>query len=117
MAMHDTLPIYKAAKQLLKLVLVLPKDMRKDLKHLIGGELLRESLKIMNLIRSTNKARDRAKGPYLEELLERLQYVEDLVTGCNEVAFISHKQYAEIVPVTQSLGKQASGLKNKYAPA
>lgn len=115
MALHKTLPIYKAAKQLLKLCLELPKDMRKDAKYLIGKELLRESLGIMRMIRRMNIARDGAKAPFIEEILEKVQFIEDLVGACDDTHLITTKQYAQITPVIESIGRQAGGLKNRYA--
>jgi len=114
MALHHTLPIYKAAKQLLRLVLDLPKDMRKDAKFLIGRELLRESLAIMRLVRRANIAVDRAKVPHIDEILEKVQFIEDLVGACDDARLVSKKQFAEVIEVSQSIGKQANGWKKTY---
>jgi hypothetical protein len=112
MAHHTTLPIYQKARQLLTLVLNLPKDMRKDARFLIGRELLRESLAIMKLIRRMNMTFGTARVAYLDELLEKLQFIEDLVTSCDDTHLISPALYEQVTKVTQNLGKQANGLKN-----
>ena len=114
MALHHTLPIYKAAKQLLRLVLDLPKDMRKDAKYLIGRELLRESLAIMRLVRKANIAVQKAKVPYIDEILERVQTVEDLVQVCHDAHLISNTLLANVLEKAQSVGKQANGWKKTY---
>lgn len=114
MALHHTLPIYGAAKQLLRLTLDLPKDMRKDAKFLIGRELLREALAIMRLIRRANMAQGPAKVPYIEDILEKVQFVEDLVGACDDSHLISKTQYAQVLESTRSVGKQANGWKKRY---
>lgn len=114
MALHHTLPIYKAAKQLLRLTLDLPKHMRKDAKFLIGRELLRESLAIMRLIRRANMAQGPAKVPYIDDILEKVQFIEDLVGACDDTHLVSKQQYAGVIEHTQSVGKQANGWKRTY---
>lgn len=114
---HETLPIYKKARELTVLVLGLPKDMRKDARPLIGRELLRESLAIMRLVRTVNMARDGAKVPHLGLLLEKVQLIQDLVTVCDDTHLISPKQYADVIAVTENLGQQAGALKRTYARA
>ena len=114
MALHHTLPIYRAAKQLLRLVLDLPKNMRKDAKFLIGRELLRESLAILRLVRKANIAVQKAKVPHIDEILEKVQLIEDLVGVCDDTHLISRKQFADVIECAQSVGKQANGWKKTY---
>ena len=114
MAMHLTLPIYKASKRLLTVVLDVPKDMRKDAKFLIGKELLTEALAIMRLVRKANMAFDKAKVPHIDEILEKLQYIEDLVVAAHDATLLSDAKLARVQVCTQDVGKQANGWKKHY---
>ena len=65
MALHHQLPIYKVAYNLFDLVTNLVRNMPRDFKQSIGGEINRECLRIVVLIARANSARD--KAPHLSE--------------------------------------------------
>lgn len=107
MANHTTLPIYKAAYDLLDAITNLAKNMPRDFKHSIGGKLRDECIEIITLIFRANVSLD--KAPHLIVLLESLQVCELLVRLSRDKHLISTKQYAKVVEITTSIGKQANG--------
>ncbi|MDO8932970.1 MAG: four helix bundle protein [Rhodocyclaceae bacterium] len=107
MALHTNLPIYKVAYELFDLVTNLVRNMPRDFKQSIGGEINRECLRIVVLIARANSARD--KAPYLSDLLERLQVAEFLLRISRDKHLISTGNYAEAIKLTDSVGKQANG--------
>ncbi len=113
MAIHNALPIYKAAYDLLDLSTDLVKNMRRDLKHVFGGKITEECIEILVLIGRANAARD--KGQLLLDLLERLQVAEFLIRLACDKKLISTKQYARSVELTTSIGKQANGWRGKQS--
>lgn len=113
MANHTTLPIYKAAYDLLDAITDLAKNMPRDFKQSIGGKLRDECIEIITLIFRANVSHD--KAPHLIVLLECLQVCELLVRLSRDKHLISTKQYAKVVEITTSIGKQANGWRRSAA--
>jgi hypothetical protein len=109
MALHHELPIYRQTYELLTRVLQVTRNIPRDFKRLIGEELRTECVKMMVLIFRANVAAN--KIPHIQELLERLQVVELMLRMSKDMKWISITQYASIVEITQSVGKQATGWK------
>ena len=59
MANHTDLPIYKAAYNLLDVVMDLVKNMPREFKRLIGEEIAKESSAIMILVFRANVAQEK----------------------------------------------------------
>lgn len=114
MALHTELPIHKAAYDLLDVVVELVKNMPRDFKQSLGGELRDECLAVLLAIYRANVASD--KVPHLNALIERLQMVILMLRLARDKQMISTKGFARTVPLTQSIGKQATGWRNKYLP-
>lgn len=110
MAIHTTLPIYKAAYDLLDAVTDLSKNMPRDFKASIGGKLRDECVEIVVLIFRANVSRD--KTPHLTSLVERLQVSELLLRLSRDKRLISIPQYAKVIEITGSIGKQANGWRS-----
>ncbi|KVF49545.1 MULTISPECIES: four helix bundle protein [Burkholderia] len=110
MALHNQLPIYRAAYGLLDDVTNLVKNMPRDFKRSIGEKISAECIEIMVLVFRANVAAD--KAPHLVELLERLQVIELLLRLSMDKRLIARDGYAAAVEKTTSIGKQATGWKN-----
>ena len=115
MALHTSLPIYRAAYSLFDLITSLVRNMHRDYKQSIGGKLRDEQVEIMVLIFRANTSRDKAE--HLSALIERLQVIELLLRLSRDKRLISTVQYARTVELTQSIGKQASGWRRSALPA
>ncbi len=115
MALHTELPIHKVAYDLAGLAIDLIKNMPREVKAVIGGELRDECLKLIVLIFRANVAAD--KRVHLAELLERQQVVELLLRLSRDKRYISTGQYARAIAFTGSIGKQANGWKKYVSPA
>ena len=109
MALHNDLPIYKQAYELLKLATNITKNMPKDFKGSIGGEIRSLCVQSVILIARANASQD--KAVHLTNLLEQVHAAEILFRLCKDMRFISTKQYAEAVQLTDAVGKQANGWK------
>ena len=115
MALHTALPIYKVAYDLLGAATDLVKNMPRDYKASIGARIRDECVALVVLIFRANIARN--KTPYLDELLERLQVTELLLRLSRDKHFVSSKQYAGAIALTDSIGKQANGWRKSSAAA
>lgn len=107
MAIHTALPIYKEAYELLKLATTITKNMPKDFKASVGGEIRALCVQSVLLIARANAAQD--KAPHLSTLLEQIHAVEILFRLAKDMRFISTGQYANAIQTTDAIGKQANG--------
>jgi hypothetical protein len=115
MALHSDLPIFKVAYDLLDVIVGLVRNLPRDIKGVIGGELRDSSLKMLVLIFRANVSTD--KAPHLAALIETAQKIELLLRLARDKHWISTKQYAAAILLTTSIGKQATGWKKKFATA
>jgi hypothetical protein len=106
-ALHTSLPIHKTAYDLLDVVTDLARNMPRDFKQSIGGEIRNEIVEIIKAIFRANCARD--KDPHLEGLQEHLQVVELWLRLSRDKKLISTAQYGKAIALTNSVGKQATG--------
>lgn len=112
MAIHTNLPIYKVTYEFLHLATKITGNMPRDYKASLGGKIRDECVELLVLIARANIAEN--KVPYLAELLERLQVTEVFLRLCKDMQFISVRQYAKAIELTQQVGKQATGWR-KFA--
>ena len=110
MAIHNELPIYKAAYELLQLAAALVKNFPRSVKVSIGAAIERACVNICLLVAKANAAMD--KAPHLDKLLEQQQEAELLIRLAKDMKFISIHQWASAVELTTSVGKQANGWKS-----
>lgn len=113
MALHKDLPVYKLSYDLLSLSTDLVRNLPRDIKASVGGRLRDECLEVLVLVARANAALD--KTPHLTKLLEHLQVAELLLRLAHDKRFISDKQYARSVEVTDSVGAQVGGWKKAMA--
>lgn len=107
MAIHSELPIYKAAYDLLDVAIESTRQMRRDVKQILGRKLVDECVEITVHIQQANRARD--KAPLLLVLQERTQAAEVLFRVCRDKRYLDLGKYARAVELTQSIGRQATG--------
>ena len=107
MALHIDLPIYKLAYDLLSLATELTRNMPRDFKASLGAQIRNECIGLIVHIGRANVAAD--KTPHLDNMLEGLQVVELLMRLSHDKRFISPKQWAGSVALTDRIGQQAGG--------
>jgi hypothetical protein len=113
MAIHHQLPIYKEVYDLFKLATTITKNMPKDFKASIGGEIRSAMVQSVILIARANAAQD--KTPHLTALLEHIHTSEILFRLSKDMRFISTGQYATAISLTDVIGKQANGWRKSVA--
>lgn len=112
MALHTSLPIYKVAYDLLSAATDVTRSVPRDYKSL-GSMIREECIEIVILIARANEARD--KVPHLDALLEHLRVTELLLRLSRDKRLIANGQYAKVVELTTSVGKQANGWRKHSA--
>jgi uncharacterized tellurite resistance protein B-like protein len=113
MAMHDQLPIYKIAFDLLSLATDLTRNMPRDLKAGLGAEVRAECIKMLMSIARANSNIN--KIAHITDIIERNDVVKFLLRLFKEKRYISIKQHAAAIELIESISKQANGWKKKYA--
>lgn len=114
--LHSDTEIYKAVIALAKFSVLAVRQMPRDVKRVIGDLLRDETLWMGVLVMRANIARDAAKVPHLVEILEHLELVKMALRIAHELGFIARATWAQSIPLTDSVGKQANGLKTYFAP-
>lgn len=113
MAIYRELSIYKSAYELLVQAAQITRNFPRDFKKSVGDKVRDECVEIIVLIFKANVSYN--KLPHIESLQERLQVVELLLRLSKDMRFISTKQYAAVIEITDEIGKQSTGWKKQQA--
>ena len=116
MAMHSDTDLYRAIAEFQKFVARRAPHLPRDVKRLYGERLVDESLNMLVTMRHANIAREAAKIPLLEELLDRLEICQAILRTLRELGHLPNTAFSEGLPLVASIGKQAVALRNHFAP-
>jgi len=86
MSLHSDTDLYRAIAEFQKFVARRCVHLPRGVKGLFGERLVDESLNMMVTMRHANIARDAAKVPLLEELLDRLEIAQAILRVLRELA-------------------------------
>ncbi len=109
MAMHTSLPIYKISYDLLSLATDLVRNIPRDIKVGLGAKVRDECIEILMLIARANAAVD--KAAHIAKLVEHNEVIKVLLRVFKDKGYISVKQHANSIELTEAIGKQANGWK------
>lgn len=108
MAQYQHLPIYKATYELLVSVNQITAGFPKAYKYSLGDKLRSEVVELVVFIFKANSSKtDRVQQASL--FLERLQVVALVLRLCKDLRLLTVKEFAEIVSLSDGLGRQAQG--------
>jgi hypothetical protein len=107
MALHTETEIYAGCFELLGAAVDTIRNMRRDVKPILGKMIVEACVELDLWLRAANIAAD--KEPHLLKFLERLEVIEFLMRTCRDRNYVPVKAYAEIILRTQSIGKQVNG--------
>ncbi len=111
MALHSELPLYRSCYDLLGVAAEVIRNMRRDIKRALGDRLLNSCIGLDLHLRQANIDQD--KEPELLRLLAELEVIELLARVCRDKHWIPIAHYAQIVELTQSIGKQTNGWRRE----
>lgn len=117
MGLHFETQIYAAVVELGKVVLPLVRNMNRDVKQLLGRLIIDEVLWMGVLIMRINKAPGASRPPMIEDLIEHLELVQMALRFCRELKYIAPADWSKSLPLVESIGKQAYGWRDSFAPA
>jgi hypothetical protein len=113
MALHSDTDIYKANYELIFGIVKIAKNMPRDFKAILGGELRDHALMIAILILRANMAED--KMPFLDQIVERKESIDLLTRLSRDLHLISPGQYGEIIELAANVGRQANGWRKQQS--
>lgn len=113
MALHSDTAVYKANYDLIMAIVKIVKNMPRDYKAIIGGELRDHALTIAILILRANMAED--KLPHLNQIIERKESIGLLTRLARDLRLISPGQYGEIIEQAANVGRQVNGWRKQQA--
>lgn len=108
MAQIKHLPIYKTTYELLELIVRVTKGFPRDFKYSLGDKIRGEVIDLVVFIFKAN-ATKQERMENASKIIERTQVIELLVRLTKDLRLINVKQFSEIVLLSDSLGRQASG--------
>jgi hypothetical protein len=117
MGLHSDTELYRTVIDFQKFVARAVVNLRRDVKKIYGERLVDESLWMAVIVRKANIARDHAKLPYFEELLDQLEITQVILRVLRDIDRLPNARFAESLPLTASIGKQTIALRNHFAPA
>jgi hypothetical protein len=109
MAQYKHLPIYRITYELLQRIVDATTHFPRDFKFTLGQKMKDEAIELVVLIYRANSSK--SKEIHINSMLERLQVIELLLRLSLDMRVLPAKNYAAIVEMIESLGKQASGWK------
>jgi len=113
MALHSDTAIYKANYDLIFSIVKVVKNMPRDFKAILGGELRDHALMVAILILRANMAEN--KMPYLDQIVERKESIDLLTRLSRDLRLISPGQYGEIVELAANVGRQVNGWRKQQS--
>ncbi len=109
------LPVYRDTFELVSLLMDYVAIFPKNHKYTIGQKITNVSLELFEYLQLANRAADNraTRVKYLEGFLIKFELLKVLLRLCNEKRIITIKQSARIAILTEKIGKQVTGWKNK----
>lgn len=102
------LPIYRATYRLLEKVAHYSKHFPRNYKLSLAGRLQDECTEMVMDVYRANAARA-GRREIVERILERVRVVELMLRLCRDLRLISIKQFANVIEMTEAIGRQAYG--------
>ena len=115
--MHFDTDIYQTVERLGDALLAAGANMPRNVKPLLGGRLFDETVMMALLIRNAAIARGHAKVPYYDELLQEIEATQFMLKRAFANRYLSPSAYSATLPLTESVARQANGLRSKFVSA
>lgn len=107
MAIYSTLPVYKDTYKLIQRLFTLTRHFDREYKYTLGQDIKRDTMNLVRHIYRANQAVD--KSAHLSSFIDDFQIVKLQVRLCLDMKLINTNQFAEVVQLMDSIGKQING--------
>lgn len=113
---HNQLPIYHTVTDLQSVIMGALAHVNRDVKPWLPELLAYESTWLSVQIRHANIARDAAKVPAIDAVLDQLEFLQVQLRHAREHKYLPNSVWERCLPLIVSAGKQATSWKNSFAP-
>lgn len=110
LALTETLPVYLDVYRLIQLLYLRTRDFPREYKYSLGQDMRRDALILVRSIYRANRSEH--KRQWLEEFLDNFEVLKLEIRLCVDLRLLSPRQQAELAPLMESIGKQATAWKN-----
>lgn len=114
MALYYTLPIYKDTYRLILLLFRLTKDFPREYKFTLGQDIKQDAMQLVRHIYRANSSSD--KKSHLEHFKDDFEIIKLQIRLCYDMRLIATKHLSEVIELSESIGKQASGWSRVTSP-
>jgi len=111
MALYNDLPVYKDVYKLILGIFGFTSTFPREYKYTLGQDMKRDAMQLVRSIYRANRSRE--KQQYLEEFLDNFELIKLEIRVCVDLRILSIKKQAELSVLLESIGKQATGWRNK----
>ena len=111
--LHEDLPIYKTAQDLLNLALHVQVQIRKEFKHTLGRQIPDMCARMLVLMARANASKHEQRAYFLEEILMEKYTLTALFRAAFDMKLIGHKLWGNATLLLKSIGDQAGGWLKK----
>ena len=112
MAKAEDLPIFKAAYDLLERLMELSKELPKFFRYSVGTRMVDLCLDLLGHIYRANMSME-GRAQVLTDLLIDYRQLQMLLRVCYRQKAFSSGRYAEMISLLDTIGRQATGWRNK----
>ena len=109
------LPVYRDTYELVSVLVDYVMIFPKCHKYTIGQKITYVALELFEFLQLANRCYNNKESRvrHLEDFLVKFELLKVLLRLCNEKRIITVKQSAKLALLTESIGKQVTGWKNK----
>ena len=118
MALIEETKLYKDTYSLLQLILRARKKFDKFYRYSFAERMMMTAIDCCELLQHTNRCpiHDTAsKKRFLNEFLIKFSSLRLMITICRDEQQIDRREFADILELAESIGKQATSWKNSFA--
>ena len=114
MALYYTLPIYKETYHLILLLFRLTKAFPREYKFTLCQDIKRDSMQLIRHIYRANSTPDKSR--HLIDFRDDFEIIKLQIRLCYDMRLIASQQLAEVIELTESIGKQVNGWSRATSP-
>lgn len=118
MALVEETKVYKDMYSLLQLILRARKKFDKFYRYSFAERMMMTAIDCCELLQRTNRCHkdDKVNAKrFLNEFLIKFSSLRLMITICRDEQQIDRREFADILELAESIGKQATGWRNSFA--
>ena len=115
MALYGDLPVYRDVYKLTLRIHELTAGFSREYKYSLGQDMKRDCLVLLRSLYRINRSHE--KEALLQEFLDDFELLKLEIRLCADLKILSLARQAELIEMTDTIGKQITGWRNASANA